>query len=141
MRCLADALPIALLLAACASDVTAPPVDTDADTDSAAAPDTDLDDAFIAGRGCPEDSVLTWQNFGQPFLFDHCVGCHSSVLPEAQRAGATEGVDLETQAFAQAWLDRIYARAGDANETMPPVDSVPEGDRELLGDWLACGAP
>jgi uncharacterized membrane protein len=95
----------------------------------------------VDGRDCPPGSAATWQSFGQAFLLDHCVGCHSSQLPEGQRALAPVGVDFDTHELAMGWLDRIYARSADGNLTMPPVDAVSAEDRERLGDWLACGMP
>ena len=137
---------IALVLLACsdgtksggdseAADTATDTTDTDTTEDTAV-----LNDPYIDGRACPENSSVTWQSFGQGFLLDHCVGCHSENLDEASRAGAPLGVDFNTQALAQTWLARIYARSGDDNTTMPPVDSISPTDRVLLGDWLACGA-
>lgn len=123
------------LLLACAPDKEG---DTSAPLDTA---DTAAATSVIDGRVCPPGSPLTWQSFGQGFLLDHCVGCHSSQLAEGQRAQATLGVDFDTQPGAQQWLQRIYARSADANDTMPPAGGVTEQQRQLLGDWLACGAP
>ena len=106
-----------------------------------AGPTGEPHDSFIEGRFCEPDDSATWESFGQGFLLDHCTGCHSGNLAESERAGAPLGVDFETRELAQQWLERIYARAADDNVTMPPVDSVPAHERELLGDWLACGAP
>lgn len=100
-----------------------------------------LYDPFIDGRHCEEEDGVSWESFGQGFLLDHCTGCHSEMLTVDQRAGAPLGVNFESKEFAEMWLDRIYARAADDNDTMPPVDSVPDFERVLLGDWLACGAP
>ena len=36
----------------------------------------------IDGRPCPDGSDLTWENFGQPTMLTHCVGCHSERLEE-----------------------------------------------------------
>lgn len=97
--------------------------------------------SFIAGRDCPPESFLTWENFGEGFMLDHCTGCHSQLLGESQRANAPLDVDFNTQVQVQDQIDRIYARSGDANDTMPPVDTIRAEERILLGDWLACGAP
>lgn len=97
--------------------------------------------SFIAGRDCPPESFLTWENFGEGFMLDHCTGCHSELLDEGQRANAPLDVDFNTQAQVQDQIDRIYARSGDANDTMPPVNTISAEERIHLGDWLACGTP
>lgn len=96
----------------------------------------------IVGRPCPEDSALTWSNFGEATMLTHCVGCHSEHLAEGTPRGqAPLGVDFNSHARTQAWLERIHARSADQNRTMPPADTMSERTREQLGDWLACGAP
>jgi uncharacterized membrane protein len=92
-------------------------------------------------EACAPESSLTWQSFGEPFLLDHCTGCHSSKLAEGFRGGAPVGVDFNTHEQTLMWLERIAARSADDNKTMPPVDTVSEEARVLLGDWIACGAP
>jgi hypothetical protein len=104
--------------------------------------DSDLYDPYIDGRHCDENPSLTWESFGQPFFMDHCVGCHSSQLEgEFARGGAVEGVNFNTLDDVRQQLQRIYERSADNNNTMPVMDSVPDGERWLLGDYLACGAP
>jgi len=34
-----------------------------------------------------------------------------------------------------------WFRAGDHNQTMPPVGGPDDDERGDLGEWLACGAP
>ncbi|CAN0460361.1 unnamed protein product, partial [Ectocarpus fasciculatus] len=93
----------------------------------------------LADRECPPDSPLTWENFGEATMLTYCVGCHSEYLDEGvARGSAPLGVDFNTQALTQDWLERIYARSGDTNTTMPPVDTMSAAAREQLGDWLAC---
>ena len=98
-------------------------------------------DTFIEGRDCPEDSPFTWENFGEAIMLNYCTGCHSSLLPEGQRAGAPLDVDFNDHNATQLWLTRIYARSADTNKTMPPIDTMTDTERYNLGDWLACGAP
>lgn len=106
----------------------------------------------IGGRACPTGSVLTYENFGEPFMLSHCTGCHSSALDGSgpspgNRQGAPVGVDFDTYELVRAWGVRIYYRAADTNATMPPKDNIPldnplnVDDRTALGDWLACNAP
>lgn len=97
-------------------------------------------DSF-AERPCPPDSVLTHDNFGGPFMLNWCTGCHSSALEGPDRAGATVGIDFDTIEGIRDHSERIWARSGDQNATMPPAGGPPEMDRALLGEWLACGAP
>lgn len=95
----------------------------------------------IEGRDCPPDSPLTYRNFGEGLMLDHCTGCHGDEVVEGERSGAPITVNLTTQSQVQDWLERVYARSADTNTTMPIVDTISTDDRWRLGDWLACGAP
>lgn len=99
------------------------------------------DGGGFADRPCPEGSVLTWESFGGPFLRNWCTGCHSADVAGPARYGAPDGVDFDTKAAARAWRERIWLRAGDANDTMPPAGGPGPEERERLAEWLACGAP
>jgi hypothetical protein len=92
-------------------------------------------------RPCPEESYLTYDDFGGPFLLTWCDGCHSVDLPDGSRQGAPLGVDFDTIDDVRRQKKRIWARAGDQNDTMPPIGGPDEEERALLGEWLACGAP
>ncbi len=92
-------------------------------------------------RPCPPDSVLSYANFGQPFMLNWCTGCHSGDLAARDRAGAPVGVDLDTLRGVRDHAARIWARSADDNLTMPPVGTADATERFLLGEWLACGAP
>lgn len=92
-------------------------------------------------RPCPEDSALSLEDFGAPFMLTYCTGCHHSALAADERAGAPLGLDFDTLAGVRAHADRIWARSGDQNDTMPPVGPPPADARARLGEWLACGAP
>lgn len=95
----------------------------------------------FAERPCPPDSALTWENFGQPYMLSWCTSCHSSALDEAHRAEAPVGIDFDDLDGVRAQAERIWARSGDQNNTMPPAGTAPALEREQLGEWLACGAP
>ena len=124
------------------SEQSVPDIGTDTRTDTAALPDGPTHvEGLIEGRLCPTDSTATYDNTGGPFLLSWCTGCHSSLLPEGQRAGATLGVNFDTPAGIEQQLLRIYARAADHNVTMPPVDAVSADERTRVGDWITCGAP
>ncbi len=92
-------------------------------------------------RPCPEDSFLTYDNFGGPFMLTYCNSCHSSRLPADMRQGSPPGVDFDGLEDIRARADRIWVRAADQNLTMPPVGPPSAQERTRLGEWLACGAP
>jgi hypothetical protein len=144
------ALTGALLIAACQTDAGSTPASDpvfDA-VDTTESWDTAIDDlgqpsppSMIDGRECPPDNLATYENTGGPFLLTWCVGCHSDHLPKDQRAGAPLGIDFDTPMGIEAHLLRIFARAADANTTMPPTDAISSEERFHLGDWIACGTP
>ena len=106
----------------------------------------DYDDMVVswegfADRPCPDDTVLTWDNFGGPFVLNWCTGCHSANLPEGERAGATLGVDFDTVEDVQQWRSVMWVYSADDNLSMPPVGGPGPMDRFYFGEWLACGAP
>jgi mono/diheme cytochrome c family protein len=107
---------------------------------------------LVPGRACPTGNVLTWENFGEPFLLSHCTGCHSSQLdgsgpPPGNRQGAPPGVNFDTYELTRQQAITIYGQAADSNTLMPPKDNIPVDnpvsvdDRAALGDWIACNAP
>jgi hypothetical protein len=95
----------------------------------------------LADRPCPEDSTVDGLSFGVPFLLEWCNGCHSSALPEDERAGAPPDVSFDDIDAVHMHADRIWTRAADSNDTMPPAGGPTAEERALLGEWLACGAP
>lgn len=122
------------------------------DDDATQASDTDPGDTgnetgdepqwnSLAERPCPEDSYVTYENFGRPFLLSWCNGCHSADVPDGMRQGAPIDVNFDAPGDAAAWAERIWARSGDQNATMPPIGPPGAEERALLGEWLACGAP
>ncbi|MEE9386101.1 MAG: hypothetical protein V3V08_22035, partial [Nannocystaceae bacterium] len=62
-------------------------------------------------------------------------------VPEGMRQGAPVDVVFDTVGAVRARAERIWARAGDQNSTMPPAGPAGDAERTLLGEWLACGAP
>ncbi len=100
-----------------------------------------LDGATLADRTCPEDSFLSYRNFGGGFLAEYCTGCHSADVPANMRHDAPAGVDFNSMDRVRDHAARIYARAADGYATMPPAGGPSAEARELLGEWLACGAP
>lgn len=92
-------------------------------------------------RPCPDDSFLTYESFGGPFMLTYCTSCHASRLPADMRQGSPIEVNFDDVADVREWADRIWIRAADQNFTMPPVGPPDDEERALLGEWLACGSP
>jgi uncharacterized membrane protein len=90
-------------------------------------PSSGIDAASIT---CPPDSTLTYENFGQILIADHCLSCHTSQEKPALTSQAA------IQSNQQAIMD-----AAVTSTKMPKSSSMPLDERELLGEWLACGAP
>jgi len=95
------------------------------------------------GATCPEDSTLTYENFGRPFMESYCVRCHSSELHGADRNGAPLYHDFDSLFGILAVANHVdwYTAAGPeaVNTLMPPDGDTPTIDeRYQLGEWLAC---
>ena len=129
------------------SEATGSDSGSDSTSDSDSATDSDSGDTdegpwdALDERPCPSDSFLTYENLGGPFINSNCTGCHHSELGTGERQGAPLSIDFETIALIRAQAERIWARSGDQNSTMPPSGPADAGERTLLGEWLACGAP
>jgi len=95
----------------------------------------------LEGTSCPPGGTdLTYESFGQPFLDDHCQRCHAENA--GNRNGAPAIYVFDTRDDVIEWQRRIFARAAASNTSMPPGPDGPgSGERELLAEWLACGAP
>jgi len=88
------------------------------------------------GSACPTDSTLTYTNFGQGFMQQHCLACHSATGPESPKFDTVAQIQAASGA-----IDRSAAAGPSVvNTYMPEGSSVPEADRRKLGEWLACGA-
>ena len=132
MRCLSECLAIVVattLLVACSSE-------SDSETEEL----TIEDATALSERPCPDDSELTYENFGEGFMLSWCNGCHSSVMPEGERQDAPLASNFDDLDAVRAWSDRIWFRSADHNITMPPVGGPEDDERARLGEWLACGA-
>lgn len=84
----------------------------------------------ITEVSCPEGSTLTYASFGSALLADHCLTCHAS----------KERPVLSTQAQIQANRANILQEAV-YTTAMPEEADLALAEREMLGEWLACGAP
>lgn len=97
--------------------------------------------------GCPDGSTVTYDTFAQGFFAGYCTRCHASTLSGTARSGAPPDVNLDSHAAITpaiaARVDRVAA-AGPTriNTFMPLGDPTPsDGERDLLGEWIACGTP
>ena len=98
------------------------------------------------GATCSPASTLTYATFGQPFMASYCTRCHSSTLTGDARMGATEFHDFDTQIGVRVVMDHVDQAAGSGpnatNDQMPPEGAAPSlAEREMLAEWIACGAP
>ncbi len=127
MRALAIAAAVTATLVACGSD-----------SDPLFGPPTE--------SVCPEDSTLTYENFGREFMESYCTRCHDSALTGDDRMGAPSFHDFDTVFGIRAVSDHIdfTTAAGPAatNDSMPPEDPRPTlEERTKLGEWIACDMP
>jgi len=104
--------------------------------------------SVLVVAGCGRDidvactsSTLTYETFGQPFMLDWCTGCHSDALPPGQRQSAPVYLNFDTLDQVRAWSTQIQIRAGPTEPTMPPAGGPSVAEREMLAEWLHCGAP
>lgn len=146
------AVGVVLAPTGCREEADAGSADTEAGTGgsdattggSGGATDTETDEGpwnSLDERPCPDDSFLTHENFGGPFLLNYCTGCHHTGVPADLRQGAPLEINFDTLDDVRGHADRIWFRAADQNATMPPLGAPGEDERALLGEWLACGAP
>lgn len=99
------------------------------------------------GATCPPASTLTYQSFGQQFMTEYCVECHDSQKTGSERNGATLDHDFDTLIGVRSVSNHIDQAAGagpDAvNDQMPPEGEPQPSleERQMLAEWIACGAP
>lgn len=73
-------------------------------------------------------TTLDYESFGHAFLSEYCTSCHSELTLDNTVRTIAESIELEVVTL----------------RTMPPAnnDAQPTADeRNLLGEWLRCGAP
>lgn len=97
--------------------------------------------ATIDEHPCPTGgTALSYDNFGKGFLDRWCQECHADKAGE--RNGAPPSYAFGSREDASAHRDRIFAKAAGSNMSMPPGTGGPSAEeRQMLADWLACGAP
>jgi len=84
----------------------------------------------ISALECPTDSTLTYQTFGQTFFNDNCLQCHAG--RESPRLDTTDKIRANKQRILEAAVGSTF---------MPEGKDISLDERQLLGEWLACGAP
>jgi len=140
---------VLVALCACGDDATGGDADAglgvgaDGSGGGASAEPLDLEGPWesFAQRPCPPDSILTWENFGASHLLAHCTGCHGRGRIGDERSGAPMDITFDDPPSVREHADRIWARAADQNDTMPPVGGPDAEQRRLFGEWIACDAP
>ena len=79
---------------------------------------------------CPPDSTLTYENFGKVLVADNCLECHAG----------KDKPRLDDQAAVQNNAQAIISVAVNSSK-MPKNGDMLSDERQMLGEWLACGAP
>ena len=91
---------------------------------------------------CRDGTTLTYENFGEAFMVSYCVNCHSSEVEDDDRLGAPENINLDSYENITTHRRSILKTAAQKrNPTMPPSRHISLEERELLSEWLNCGAP
>ena len=90
---------------------------------------TSANSTGIQTVSCPPDSPLTYANFGEELIANHCLECHDHDNPT-----------LLTQSAIASHSSQIL-QAAVYTDAMPQKADMPLAEREKLGEWLACGAP
>lgn len=76
------------------------------------------------------DQTLTYASFGQAFIDDYCLECHDG----------DEDPRLSTQAQVQMHSSKIL-RETVFTDAMPEDGDLTLEERQMLGNWIECGAP
>lgn len=90
---------------------------------------------------CTDGTLLTYENFGEAFMSQHCVSCHSSQVTGSQRFGAPEGVDFDDRADVQRRLLSIQKIVAAPGRHLGRDFSMSARSKAHVLKWLECGAP
>ena len=96
---------------------------------------SDFDSGTDTSEPIADPCDIHWDGWANGFFSTYCRSCHSST--SEQRHGAPEGVDFDTQADIEMWLERIEVRVLE-EQTMPLGGGIPEVDLEQFATWMAC---
>lgn len=91
---------------------------------------TTAEDTGLEPVACPTDNTLTYANFGEQFVADHCLECHDG--DESPRLTTQASIQQRT---SQLLHEAVYTTA------MPEDEDLSLDTRKQFGEWLACGAP
>lgn len=98
--------------------------------DTANTPETDS-----KSPTCMNDSLLTWNNWGEGFFQTWCQSCHSRNTP--QRNGAPENLNFDTLDDVIKWQSSIFDSVI-ASERMPKGGGIPAGVQQQLIEYMDC---
>ena len=87
-----------------------------------------------------EQSQLSYATFGQPFMLSWCNGCHSTQLPSNMRQAAPIDINFDTLTEIRSQSFSIVQTTTDLR-TMPPEGGPSDAERQMLAQWMSCGAP
>lgn len=95
----------------------------------------------LYGDPAPCDTAaVSYANFIEPLLQDHCYKCHKETEPEFS-GYILEGYE-NTRDYAIS--GKIADRTNNAANPMPPLSEgglLPDCDRQKIKAWIAAGAP
>ena len=81
---------------------------------------------------------VTYADFGESFMRQHCQGCHAST--SSSRHGAPESVHFDNVDDIWERRDAILRVTTTDSPTMPPAWDLDAGDVMLVEQWLECGS-
>jgi cytochrome c5 len=149
VACWAAACVLVLAGAGCDDDESGEPGhgahdDDDASTEHEHEHDGTTSVGPDSGATCPDNSTLTYDNFGKEFMTKYCLRCHSSKVTGAARNMAPADHNFDTLAEIDLLAKHIDEKAAsgpdNTNTAMPPSGTKPSVDeRKKLGEWLVCG--
>ncbi|MBA2321985.1 MAG: hypothetical protein H0V89_12620, partial [Deltaproteobacteria bacterium] len=92
-------------------------------------------------------SELTWDSWADGFFTTWCTPCHSGTVTGEMRKGAPLRADFDDYAAVAYFLPAIAIAVAQEDPLdpypprMPPGGGVPAATKDLLAEWMACGAP
>jgi uncharacterized membrane protein len=79
---------------------------------------------------CPPGSTLTFTNYAGQWIQDHCLRCHSG--QEKPMLTSYESIQANERSILEVTV---------ATTQMPEEESISLEERQMLGEWIACGEP
>lgn len=87
---------------------------------------------------CDSGSDVTYADFGETFIRQHCQGCHASSSND--RHGAPESVHFDSIEDIWERRDDILRVTTSDEADMPPAWKLDEDNIRLVQQWLECGS-